>query len=214
MPQQPATSTDRLINVMEVIQLGRKTGTLTAERDVGSMLEHGMITFVNGRVIQASVGQHTGFPAFSVLKTWSTCRFAFTPSDTSQITQQITQPLAPVTGEASIPRDFVTDPTLPTPATANHKQNGLMAAGGQGMNSAWGMHSSSAAGAVPYPIRPYDEALVWIERMGLSRAHRRLFLLIDGYRILPELVRLMGRREDEVNALLRDLEGADLIRQT
>ncbi len=214
MPQQPATSTDRLINVIEVIQLGRKTGTLTAERDVGSMLEHGMITFVNGRVIQASVGQHTGFPAFSVLKTWSTCRFAFTPSDTSQITQQITQPLAPVTGEASIPRDFVTDPTLPTPATANHKQNGLMAAGGQGMNSAWGMHSSAAAGAVPYPIRPYNEALLWIERMGLSRAHRRLFLLIDGYRILPELVRLMGRREDEVNALLRDLEGADLIRQT
>ena len=197
MPQQPATSTDRLINVMEVIQLGRKTGILTAERDVGSMLEHGMITFVNGRVIQASVGHHTGFPAFSVLKTWSTCRFAFTPSDTSQITQQITQPLAPVTGEVSIQRDFVTDPTLRTPAMANHKQNGLMAAGG-----------------VPSPIRPYDEALVWIERVGLSRAHRRLFLLIDGYRILPELVRLMGRREDEVNALLRDLEGADLIRQT
>jgi hypothetical protein len=214
MPQQPATSTDRLINVIEVIQLGRKTGILTAERDVGSMLEHGMITFVNGRVIQASVGQHTGFPAFSLLKTWITCRFAFTPSDTSQITQQITQPLAPVTGEASIQRDFVTDPILRTPATANHKQNGLMAAEGQGMNSAWGMHSSPAAGAVPYPIRPYNEALVWIKRMGLSRAHRRLFLLIDGYRILPELVRLMGRREDEVNALLRDLEGADLIRQT
>ena len=197
MPQQPATSTDRLINVIEVIQLGRKTGILTAERNVGSMLEHGMITFVNGKVIQASFGQHTGFPAFSVLKTWSTCRFTFTPSDPSQITQQITQPLAPVTDEVSTQRGFVTDPTLHTPATANHTPNGLMAAGG-----------------VPYPIRPYDEALAWIERMGLSRAHRRLFLLIDGYRILPELVRLMGRREDEVNALLRDLEGADLIRQT
>ena len=214
MPQQPATSTDRLINVIEVIQLGRKTGILTAERNVGSMLEHGMITFVNGKVIQASFGQHTGFPAFSVLKTWSTCRFTFTPSDTSQITQQITQPLTSVTDEVSTQQGFVTDPTLRTPATANHKQNDLMAAGGQGMNSAWGMHSSPAGGGVPYPIRPYDEALVWIERMGLSRAHRRLFLLIDGYRILPELVRLMGRREDEVNALLRDLEGADLIRQT
>lgn len=210
MPQQPATSTDRLTNVIEVIQLGRKTGILTAERDVGSMLEHGMITFVNGRVIQASVGQHTGFPAFSVLKTWSTCRFAFTPSDISQITQQITQPLPPVTGEVSIQRGFVTDPTLRTPAT----DNGLMTAREQGMNSTWGMHSNLAAGGIPYPIRPYDEALVWIQRMGLSRAHRRLFLLIDGYRTLPELVRLMGRREDEVNALLRDLEGADLIRQT
>ena len=197
MPQQPATLTDRLANVIEVIQLGRKTGILTAERNVGSMLEHGMITFVNGRVIQASFGQHTGFPAFSVLKTWSTCRFTFTPSDTSQITQQITQPLTSVTDEVSTQRGFVTDPTLRTPAMTNHKQNGLIAAGG-----------------VPSPIRPYDEALVWIERVGLSRAHRRLFLLIDGYRTIPELVRLMGRGEDEVNALLRDLEGANLIRQT
>jgi hypothetical protein len=194
MQQQPATLTDRLANVIEVIQLGRKTGILTAERDTGSMLEHGMITFVKGQVTQASVGQHTGFPAFSVLKTWGTCRFAFTPSDTSQITQQTTQPLSPVTGEASTQRGFVTDPTLRTPAIA--KQNGVMAAGG-----------------VPSPIRPYDEALVWIERVGLSRAHRRLFLLIDGYRTIPELVRLMGRGEDEVNALLRDLEGANLIRQ-
>ena len=197
MQQQPATLTDRLANVIEVIQLGRKTGILTAERDTGSMLEHGMITFVKGQVTQASVGQHTDFPAFKVLKTWGTCRFAFTPSDTSQNTQQITQPLSPITGEVSTQQSFVTDPTLRTPAMTNHKQNGLMAAGG-----------------VPSPIRPYNEALVWIERVGLSRAHRRLFLLIDGYRTIPELVRLMGRGEDEINALLRDLEGADLIRQT
>ena len=211
MQQQPATLTDRLANVIEVIQLGRKTGILTAERDTGSMLEHGMITFVKGQVTQASVGQHTGFPAFSVLKTWGTCRFAFTPSDTSQITQQTTQPLSPVTGEAATQQGFVTDPTLRTPAAA--KQNGVMAAGGQGMHSVKSMHSGPAAGGVPSPIRPYDEALVWIERVGLSRAHRRLFLLIDGYRTIPELVRLMGRGEDEVNALLRDLEGANLIRQ-
>src|SRR5437588_11389431 len=101
MSQQPATSTDRLINVIEVIQLGRKTGILTAERNVGSMLEHGMITFVNGIVIQASFGQHTGFRAFSVLKSWSTCRFSFTPSDPSHSTIQITHPLEYVTYDIS-----------------------------------------------------------------------------------------------------------------
>ena len=211
MQQQPATLTDRLANVIEVIQLGRKTGILTAERDTGSMLEHGMITFVKGQVTQTSVGQHTGFPAFNVLKTWGTCRFAFTPSDPAQITQQTTQPLSPITGEPSTQRGFVTDPTLRIPAPG--KQNGVMAAGGQGTNSVKSMRSGPAAGGVPSPIRPYDEALVWIERVGLSRAHRRLFLLIDGYRTIPELVRLMGRGEDEVNALLRDLEGANLIRQ-
>src|SRR6266571_4862200 len=84
----------------------------------------------------------------------------------------------------------------------------------KGMKDAGSIQPDPPAGGIPYPILPYEEALAWIERMGLSRAHRRLFLLIDGYRILPELVRLMGRREDEVNALLRDLEGADLIRQT
>jgi len=81
MPQQPTTSTDRLADVIEVIQLGRKTGILTAERVRGSVLEQGVITFVGGQVLQASVGHHKGFPAFSVLKTWGACRFAFTPSD-------------------------------------------------------------------------------------------------------------------------------------
>ncbi len=82
------------------------------------------------------------------------------------------------------------------------------------MNGAGGMQPGPAASGVPYPVRPYDEALVWIERVGLSRAHRRLFLLIDGYRSTPELVRLMGRGQEEVNTLLRDLEGVGLIQQT
>jgi hypothetical protein len=214
MPEQPTTSTDRLADVIEVIQLGRKTGILTAERGTGSMLEQGVITFVRGQVFQASVGHHKGFPAFSVLKTWGACRFAFTPSDPSQITQQITQPLPPVSGDSSTFRALTTDPTLHTQAMVNHKPAGSMGVGEQGMKGAGSIQLGPAAGGVPYPIRPYDEALAWIERVGLSRAHRRLFLLIDGYRTLPELARLMGRVQEEVNALLRDLEGAGLIRQT
>jgi predicted transcriptional regulator len=37
--------------------------------------------------------------------------------------------------------------------------------------------------------------------------------LIDGCRGLTELVRLTGRRQEEVSALLRELESAGLIRQ-
>ena len=88
-----------------------------------------------------------------------------------------------------------------------------MPARGQAINGTWDMQSGPAADEVPYPVRPYNEALAWIERASLSRAHRRLFLLIDGYRSTPELVRLMGRGQEEVNALLRDLENAGLIRQ-
>lgn len=206
MPQQPATSTDRLANVIEVIQLGRKTGILTAERNAGTMLEQGMIIFVKGQVTQASTGQYTGFPAFSVLKTWGACRFSFTPSDAPRTTQ----PLTAITGETPTPRGFSTDPTLRAQAPANHKPVGPSAVGGPGIN---GAKSNPVEGGLPYPILPYDEALVWIERMGLSRAHRQLFLLIDGHRTKAELVRLTGRGEEEVHALLLDLEVAGVIGQ-
>lgn len=203
MPQQPATSTDRLANVIEVIQLGRKTGILTAERNAGTILEQGMITFVKGQVTQASAGQYTGFPAFSVLKTWGACRFSFTPVDASRTTQ----PLTTITGEAPTLRGFSTDPTLRARAPANH---GPITPGGPGMD---GASSNPAEGGLPYPALPYDEALVWIERSGLSRAHRQLFLLIDGQRTKAELVRLTGRGEGEVYALLRDLEAVGVIGQ-
>jgi hypothetical protein len=206
MPQQPATSTDRLANVIEVIQLGRKTGILTAERNAGTMLEQGMIIFVKGQVTQASTGQYTGFPAFSVLKAWGTCRFAFTPSAATQTTQ----PLTAITGEAPTLRGFSTDPTLRVKAPANHKPSDPITAGGSGMD---GASSHPAEGGLPYPALPYNEALVWIERRGLSRAHKQLFLLIDGHRTKADLVRLTGRGEGEVYALLRDLEVAGVIGQ-
>ncbi len=76
-----------------------------------------------------------------------------------------------------------------------------------------GASSHPAEGGLPYPVLPYDEALVWIERSGLSRAHRQLFLLIDGHRTKAELIRLTGRGEGEVYVLLRDLEVAGVIGQ-
>src|SRR5258706_13672740 len=105
MPQQPATSTDRLANVIEVIQLGRKTGILTAERDTGALLEHGMITFIKGQVAQASVSQHARFPDFTAVKTWGACRFAFIPTYPSKMTPQITQPQPPASQDTSPFRD-------------------------------------------------------------------------------------------------------------
>ncbi len=47
--------------------------------------------------------------------------------------------------------------------------------------------------------------------MGLSRTHRHLLLLIDGQRSILELVRLIGRSEQEVASFLHDLEQATVI---
>jgi hypothetical protein len=65
--------------------------------------------------------------------------------------------------------------------------------------------------SAPYRTRQLQEVLVIMDRMGFSRAHRRLFLLIDGKRLVPELARLMGRSESEIYELLQDLRGSGLI---
>nr|BBH92460.1 hypothetical protein KTA_06590 [Thermogemmatispora argillosa] len=79
MPQQRQTVTNRLADVIEVVQLGRKTGLLTVERGEGANLEEGAITFVNGQPVQARLGPHSGTEALRRLKLWGPCRFAFVP---------------------------------------------------------------------------------------------------------------------------------------
>jgi hypothetical protein len=89
MPQQPTTLTDQLANVVEVIQLGRKTGTLTVVRGSGSSLERGTIHFVNGLMTQANAHQLSGLPAFQWLNTCGACHFTFTPSDAGVTTRKL-----------------------------------------------------------------------------------------------------------------------------
>ncbi|MDQ2717809.1 MAG: MarR family transcriptional regulator, partial [Chloroflexota bacterium] len=58
-----------------------------------------------------------------------------------------------------------------------------------------------------------DNALQAVEHAGLSRAHRRLLLLINGERSIHELARLTGHDREEVSRMLYELERAGLIRQ-
>ncbi|HKF38536.1 MAG TPA: DUF4388 domain-containing protein, partial [Ktedonobacteraceae bacterium] len=67
MPPQRETTTDRLADVIEVAQLGQKTGLLTVERGNGITFEEGSITFVDGQVTEASAGGRNGFEAFNWL---------------------------------------------------------------------------------------------------------------------------------------------------
>ena len=64
---------------------------------------------------------------------------------------------------------------------------------------------------VPYRKLEINTALNLLERKKLSRAHRRLLLLIDGQRSTQELARLMGRDEKEVQVLLNDLKQSVII---
>jgi hypothetical protein len=66
-------------------------------------------------------------------------------------------------------------------------------------------------GNAPFRIRDVNEVLPLFGSMGLTRAHRQLFLLIDGQRSVSDLKRLSARGIEEVRKLLADLQDAGLI---
>lgn len=213
MPQQRDTSTDRLANVIQVVQLGRKTGVLTVERGNGITTEEGSITFVNGQATQANAGQHVGLEAFNWLSTWGACRFAFLSSSTMQQTAPLPSVTraAPPAGAMSVIPAFGTQPQPQPPVPHHIEETPLAGIGTRGIRKSAGVSYPVPVTGIPVRTRQMDEAIRLIEQLGLSRTHRRLFLLIDGHRSNTELVRLMGREPDEVQRLLRDLEKAGVI---
>jgi hypothetical protein len=191
MPQQRGTTTDRLANIIQVLQLGRKTGHLTVERGEGAAREQGEILFVHGQVIEARAGQFYGQQALSRLNVWGACRFMFYPSMPDRVTGSL---------PALAPTANGTNPQLHTPAPLSQ-------------DSGWRQTTGQLERAFPVPRRKRraDEALQLLDEAGFSRLHRRLFLLVDGHRTMVELVRLMGRGQDEVQRLLSDLIRVGLV---
>ena len=209
MSQQPTTLTDRLANVIQVIQLGRKTGTLTVERTSGNRLERGTVYFVNGLMTRASAHGLSGLAAFEWLNTWGSCRFTFIPSDSAITTRKLP---SLETAQLRAPEHEIfhdTDPTQKIQAQAKASPD---AGTGNNQNRHKNLSAQKETVRIPKQFRSPEDAVQHIERVNLSRAHRRLFLLIDGHRNTADLARLMGRRQFEVVAMLQDLERADVIK--
>ncbi len=209
MSQQRETATDRLVSIIQLIQLGRKTGVLTAKRGDGITQEEGTITFIKGQITQTAVGRRRGSDALNWLPTWGNCRFTFVssvPSETSSLT--------PISSRGQENGTKDTDPRLSLQKPLVNNQTGPLTAGESNRVEPQNPNipvPASAVAAAPFRTRQIDSALRVIENMGLSRTHRRLLLLIDGQRSISELVRLMGRSEQEVASLLHDLEQATVI---
>ncbi|HEX8033151.1 MAG TPA: DUF4388 domain-containing protein [Ktedonobacterales bacterium] len=77
MTKARVTSTDALANVIEVVELGQRTGMLSVERGSGSVQETGEIYFVLGRPMYASLAGLRGREALAALGRWGGCRFSF-----------------------------------------------------------------------------------------------------------------------------------------
>ncbi len=94
MSKPRVTATDQLSNVIEVVELGQRTGLLSVERGSGSVLEEGEIYFVSGRAMYAALAGLRGREALAALSRWGACRFAF-DRDAPRPTPNLTNPQHP-----------------------------------------------------------------------------------------------------------------------
>jgi hypothetical protein len=185
MQPQRETLTDSLANIIQILQLGYRSGTLSVERDAGQGLEEGYIIFVNGRVVNAKTIQYSGPSAFNYLKTWGSCRFSFIEAGDTLA--------GPPSGSYS--SNHARAPALPAPLAPTD-------AYGKALHSPFPRRSQAGDAAISHP-----------ESASIQRIHRRLLLLVNGQRNVTELARLIGRSPDEVQILLDDLEQAGFIQQ-
>ncbi len=179
MEPQRQTVTDRLADVIHIIHIGGKSGVLTVERGEGRTIEEGLITFINGRVVEAKVGVQSGLAAFNYLNTWQLCRFSLLSRSAEDASSIYPARLSTVPGMA-----------VPTKSSSSqHYQE-----------------YTDIQAVVPVRLRAGEEALQQSGNIVLSRIHRHLLLLIDGRRERSDLARLMGRSLAEVQELLSNLE--------
>lgn len=183
MMQEPSTTTDRLSDIIRVVQLTRRTGLLAIERDLaGGKLEEATITFIDGRVSDVQVGQRSGLEVFNWLSTWGPCRYSFNP--------------LPSQGVSGSPFSL---PYL-TPETTSKPGNGHL-------------HPVGPTNSIPQRVGEAENVLPNFHYVGLTRTHLHLFLLIDGRRTVSELTHLLGRKAEEVNELLSALERVGFIQR-
>src|SRR5437868_2403237 len=79
------TATDKLADVIQMLQMARKTGTLLVNRDgFDSTIEQGVLILQNGQIIDASLGLYRGPEALQRLQGWQLCYFVFqTPTQSN-----------------------------------------------------------------------------------------------------------------------------------
>lgn len=195
MAQQREAITDRLVGIIASIKLERKSGQLRVKRGEGLTSEEGILTFIQGQVTQARVGRRSGAEALNWLCTWGLARYTFTsPGSDEEVALNFS-----VQADAEVDRT-ATNPGLRM--TQVHTDR---------------LETEPLAGTdqeIPRICVEFNEATTRIERSGLSRSHRRLYLLIDGQRSVDDLEPLIGRKAEEVRSMLHDLEWSGVIQFT
>lgn len=234
------TATDRLSNVIEVVELGRRTGLLCAERGSGGYIEEAEIYFMGGRAVYAATTSALGPDALVDVGQWGTCRFCF---DTTA-PQPVPNLAGPYAASASMPGANAWPTPTGVPAAPGGSRARAPGWGTPGNQAVYGQSPAPVAPAHSYPASPSrsgPDSGVWggsqpgvaaptgplarrprrvhdvRELMGvvssnnLSRSHRALLLLADGTHNVLDLARLASKSVDDVTQLLAELETRGLI---
>jgi hypothetical protein len=229
MTQRRVTATRQLSTVINVIQLGKKTGLLTVERGEGEHLEEGTLTFLQGQVVNATLGSLQGRDAAGALSAWQACHFSFQQKQPHElgITGHTTQ--APRITQTSPAQRFsqftptpppfsgqVTPPPQSNPSSAHNTQMSGKMPAIQPNRPAQQQSSmpNDFLNRRPHPTfntSAIDSVIQAMDRQGYTRLHRHLLLLIDGRRNILELSNLIGHPLDETLILLTDLERAGIV---
>lgn len=191
MAQQREATTDRLVGIIASIKMERRSGQLMVKRGAGLASEEGTLVFMHGQVTQARAGRRNGPDALNWLSTWGQARYIFISA----------------ASEAEMPGVFRSLPSSTTGATTTNPRHPVVRIDTDRLES-----PHPLAYSVPHVMVELAEALSRIEDAGLSRAHRRLYLLIDGQRSAIELIPLLGKKAEEVRNMLHDLEWLGVIR--
>jgi len=201
---QPQEVADSLASTIQRLQSQRETGQLIVKHGKGATVEEGIIIFNNGRVTEARIGSRSGSDVFNRMSRWENFSWSFvrpimdTPAASYSYGSPNTGPIVS-TGNLSnsypnTPVDSLQFQVEPTEKVTRKLSQDVPFTQG-----------------APRPICQYQTGLQMIDRLGLSRSHRRLFLLIDGRRSVPDLIRLMAKELDDVDKLLQDLERIAII---
>jgi hypothetical protein len=241
MAKPRVTATDRLSNIIEVAELGRRSGLLSVERDTGSIIEEGAVYFISGHPVFAALGSLRGREALRALSRWTQCRFAFDP-DAPPPAPNVSAPVSSVELPSAPQRAAPRQNHYPGIAGSGSSEYSTSAGNGAGNangassglwnpnnvpaqeyrqpNTGYGQSSvdvfSDAAQRrelMRCPRRAPDvrDLMQVVTAYNLSRGHRTLLLLADGEHTILDLVRLSSKPVEEVVQWLGELERYGLI---
>jgi hypothetical protein len=81
----PQGRTDRLEMILQAAEQTQQTGIMNVQRGKGGVSEKGIVYFLHGQAVDATVGERKGVEAWNWLKTWNSCQYVFTSKSPAEI---------------------------------------------------------------------------------------------------------------------------------